>query len=89
MPLTRLAALAPSLPGMALPAQIGKYRIKSKLGEGSTSEVFLAHDPFRDRDVAIKRVRTGVLADPREQHYQQTVSYTHLDVYKRQESCRR
>ena len=49
----------------------GKYRIKSKLGEGSTSEVFLAHDPFRDRDVAIKRVRTGVLADPREQHYQQ------------------
>lgn len=71
MPLTRLAALAPSLPGMALPAQIGKYRIKSKLGEGSTSEVFLAHDPFRDRDVAIKRVRTGVLADPREQHYQQ------------------
>jgi serine/threonine protein kinase len=71
MPLTRLAALAPSLPGMALPAQIGKYRIKSKLGEGSTSEVFLAHDPFRDRDVAIKRVRTGMLTDPRELHYQQ------------------
>ncbi len=71
MPLTRLAALAPSLPGMTLPAQIGKYRVKSKLGEGSTSEVFLAHDPFRDREVAIKRVRIGVLTDPRELHYQQ------------------
>ena len=56
---------------MCIRDRIGKYRIKSKLGEGSTSEVFLAHDPFRDRDVAIKRVRTGVLADPREQHYQQ------------------
>ncbi len=71
MPLARLAAIAPSLPGMVLPVQIGKYRIKSKLGEGSTSEVFLAHDPFRGRDVAIKRVRTGVISDPRELHYQQ------------------
>lgn len=70
MPLARLAALAPDLPGLALPVQIGKYRVKAKLGEGSTSEVFLAHDPFRDRDVAIKRVRTGMLADPRETHYQ-------------------
>ena len=51
--------------------QIGKYRVKAKLGEGSTSEVFLAHDPFRKQDVAIKRVRTGTLVDPRETHYQQ------------------
>jgi tRNA A-37 threonylcarbamoyl transferase component Bud32 len=71
MPLDRLAAIAPSLPGMMLPELIGKYRVKAKLGEGSTSEVFLAHDPFHGRDVAIKRVRTGVLADPRELHYQQ------------------
>ena len=71
MPLDRLAAIAPRLPGMALPELIGKYRVKSKLGEGSTSEVFLAHDPFHDRDVAIKRVRSSALADPREAHYQQ------------------
>ncbi len=71
MPLKRLAAIAASLPGMMLPELIGKYRVKAKLGEGSTSEVFLAHDPFNDRDVAIKRVRTGVLTDPREAHYQQ------------------
>jgi eukaryotic-like serine/threonine-protein kinase len=55
----------------ALPASIGKYRVKAKLGEGATSEVFLAHDPFRKVDVAIKRVRTGLLAGSRDEHYQQ------------------
>jgi serine/threonine protein kinase len=54
-----------------LPAQIGKYRVLCKLGEGATSEVFLARDAFADRDVAIKRVRTGLLADSRESHFQQ------------------
>jgi hypothetical protein len=55
----------------ALPRQIGKYTVKSKLGEGATSEVFLAHDPFLNRDVAIKRVRTGLVPGSRELHYQQ------------------
>jgi serine/threonine protein kinase len=41
----------------SLPAQIGKYRVLKRLGEGATSEVFLARDDFHDRDVAIKRVR--------------------------------
>ena len=54
-----------------LPAQIGKYRIRAKLGEGATSEVFLAHDPFRNIDVAIKRVRAVVQDGSREAHYQQ------------------
>ncbi len=62
-------ATAPAAP--PLPAQIGKYAVKSKLGEGATSEVFLAHDPFRNIDVAIKRVRMGLSLDPREAHYQQ------------------
>jgi serine/threonine protein kinase len=70
MALPQSAAPDPALPGAALPLQIGKYRVKSKLGEGATSEVFLAHDPFLGQDVAIKRVRTGMLADPRETHYQ-------------------
>ncbi|HEV7913394.1 MAG TPA: protein kinase, partial [Albitalea sp.] len=42
-----------------LPVQIGKYRVLRKLGEGATSEVFLCHDDFHDRDVAIKRVRVA------------------------------
>jgi eukaryotic-like serine/threonine-protein kinase len=36
--------------------QIGKYRVKCSLGEGATSEVYLCHDPFFDRDVAVKVV---------------------------------
>ena len=55
----------------SLPAMIGKYHIKSKLGEGSTSEVFLAHDPFRGIDVAIKRVRISLMADAQETRFQQ------------------
>jgi eukaryotic-like serine/threonine-protein kinase len=42
-----------------LPVQIGKYRVLRKLGEGATSEVFLCHDDFHERDVAIKRVRVA------------------------------
>jgi tRNA A-37 threonylcarbamoyl transferase component Bud32 len=45
--------------------------VQAKIGEGATSEVFLAHDPFNNRKVAIKRVRGGLLADSREQHFQQ------------------
>ena len=43
--------------GAELPATIGKYRVKKRLGEGATAEVFLCHDDFRGIDVAIKRVR--------------------------------
>ena len=56
---------------LALPSRIGKYVVQAKIGEGATSEVFLAHDPFNNRKVAIKRVRGGMLADSREQHFQQ------------------
>ena len=44
-----------------LPSHVGKYRVQSRLGEGATSEVFLARDEFRDVDVAIKRLRQGVI----------------------------
>src|SRR5215831_805899 len=36
--------------------RIGKYEVKKKLGEGATSEVYLCHDPFGKRDVAVKVV---------------------------------
>ena len=46
-----------------LPEFIGKYRVLRKLGEGATSEVFLCRDDFKDREVAVKRVRAIALAD--------------------------
>ena len=57
--------------GPPLPERIGKYLVRAKIGEGATSEVFLATDPFHGRDVAIKRVRQALVADSREAHFQQ------------------
>src|SRR6476646_1055665 len=34
--------------------RIGKYEIKRELGRGATGTVYLAADPFRQADVAIK-----------------------------------
>ncbi len=34
--------------------RIGKYKIVRELGEGATSKVYLGHDAFSNRDVAIK-----------------------------------
>ncbi len=53
----------------ALPSRIGKYRVLKRLGEGATSEVFLARDDFHDRDVAIKRLRVGSHPDAGDDHY--------------------
>ncbi len=71
MPSPQALASAASVTAADLPAQIGKYRVLSKIGEGSTSEVFLAHDDFAGRAVAIKRVRPALLPDTREAHFQQ------------------
>jgi eukaryotic-like serine/threonine-protein kinase len=64
-------ALARPTAAAHLPERIGKYPVLAKLGEGATSEVFLAKDSFRGIEVAIKRVRLGQFADDRESHYQQ------------------
>jgi serine/threonine protein kinase len=58
-----------SFGGLPMPAQIGKYPVLRRLGEGATSEVFLAHDDFHQRDVAIKRVRAGATNDPTDGRY--------------------
>jgi len=42
--------------------KIGKYEIVSELGKGATSVVYLARDPFADREVAIKLVRAEAFA---------------------------
>jgi serine/threonine protein kinase len=54
---------------LSQPAAIGKYKVLRKLGEGATSEVFLCHDAFGDREVAIKRVRHRLPDDTQEGRY--------------------
>jgi len=46
-----------------VPAKIGRYEVKGKLGQGAMGEVFRAHDPVLDRDVAVKRISAGLDAD--------------------------
>jgi eukaryotic-like serine/threonine-protein kinase len=63
-------------PGVAsasasLPERIGKYRVVQRLGEGATSEVFLAEDEFHQRPVAIKRVREAGSGDAMDNHYRE------------------
>jgi serine/threonine protein kinase len=48
----------------AVPKKIDKYRVKKQLGEGATASVYLASDPFQDREVAIKVASNAVMNDP-------------------------
>jgi serine/threonine protein kinase len=48
---------------MTIPERIGKYEIRSKLGEGATSIVYLGYDPFAEREVAVKAIFPEVLRD--------------------------
>lgn len=40
--------------GRKIPAKIGKYEIINEIGKGTTGDVYLSHDPFYGRDVAVK-----------------------------------
>ena len=45
--------------------QIGKYDILAVVGEGATSIVYLAYDPFAKRQVALKQLHPELLNDAR------------------------
>ncbi len=47
-----------------VPSKIGKYVIINKVGQGSTGTVYLSHDPYYRRDVAIKVYNIEEDSDP-------------------------
>src|SRR6185436_14547246 len=47
-----------------MPLKIGGYEIQREIGKGATGTVYLAHDPFRAREVAIKVAVQDVFRDP-------------------------
>src|SRR6267142_1881058 len=49
------------------PETIGKYPVVRELGRGATSKVYLARDPFANRDVAIKVFLFDKKADAHEE----------------------
>ena len=49
------------------PERLGKYPVQREIGSGATSRVYLARDPFSERDVAIKVFQFDSHADPQQQ----------------------
>ncbi len=50
--------------GRPLPERIGKYEIIKEIGQGSSGRVYLSHDPYYGRDVAIKLYNVESEEDP-------------------------
>ena len=46
------------------PEKLGKYEVRHEVSRGSMGIVFLGHDPYIDRPVAIKLALSDVLTDP-------------------------
>jgi eukaryotic-like serine/threonine-protein kinase len=60
-----MAASAPKrIPPRNIPDKIGKYVIINEIGQGSTGSVYLSHDPYFRRDVAIKAYDIQADEDP-------------------------
>jgi serine/threonine protein kinase len=52
----------------SLPEKIGKYVIINEVGRGSSGVVYLSHDPYYGRDVAIKVYNVDASGDEARQH---------------------
>lgn len=60
--------------------KIGKYHLLRKLGEGSTSEVYLSFDPVSDRDLAIKIANRKALENPVRGHLYRKIYETEASL---------
>ncbi len=59
------APVSQRVPSRPIPDKIGKYVIINKIGQGSTGTVYLSHDPYFRRDVAIKVYDVQTDEDPK------------------------
>src|SRR5437016_5913077 len=50
--------------GRDMPETIGRFQIRAWLGRGGFADVYLAHDPVLDREVALKIPRAKTLNTP-------------------------
>jgi serine/threonine protein kinase len=64
MPPSQPSARGGTAPAFEPQVQLGKYPILREIGRGATSHVYLARDPFADREVAIKVFLFDQDADP-------------------------
>ncbi len=64
MPPSQPNARSGTAPAFEPQVQLGKYPILREIGRGATSHVYLARDPFADREVAIKVFLFDQDADP-------------------------
>ena len=46
-----------------VPERLGKYQVMGEIGRGSMGTVYLGHDPYADRNVAIKVAHAEQLND--------------------------
>jgi len=53
----------PATDARPVPERLGKYDIIREVGRGSTGTVYLSHDPYYRRDVAIKTYQAGAEED--------------------------
>lgn len=56
---------------------ISRYKLESKLGEGSSGIVYRAYDPLMDRSVAIKSIKVGTM---NEEQIKQSLSEFHHEA---------
>jgi TPR repeat protein/serine/threonine protein kinase len=56
--------LTPSATTAGLPAVIGRYQVRAKLGAGAFGTVYRAYDPQLDREVALKVLKPEALDTP-------------------------
>jgi hypothetical protein len=60
-------ATGPELPAAvdpSIPKELGRFKIRSRLGSGAFGTVYRAHDPVLDREVAMKVPRAAALEKP-------------------------